>query len=192
VQSFLSILFCSVLAGDSAESWVIKESLGPAAIQVHSVRQAEIAQSFAVRVIITAPPEFEVDEPQFVGDIVGAKLTDRSSSGPDPTGEFLSRGWQYRMSPDKLGELKLPPLRIKLHPKEGEPLQAELNPPSIEVVEELASPGEIELPPVNPESLQKEEVTVAHYLLWIGFGLLITVVVVGIWALVSSKPGERR
>lgn len=189
---FVSFIYGLILAADPAENWVVKESLGSAAVQVRSVKQAEVAQAFAFRVIVTAPPDVEVDEPQFTGDVTGAKVTDRSSSGPDPTGEYLSRGWQYLVTPDKVGELKLPPVKVTIHPKEGEPLHAELNPPTIEVVEELIRPGEVDLPPVSIGASTNEEVTVAHYLLWIGFGLLITVVVVGIWALVSSKPGERR
>lgn len=190
---FISVICLLVPAADPTESWVVKASLGSAAVQVRSVKQAEIAQSFALRVIVTAPPEVEVDEPQFVAEMTGAKMTDRSSSGPDPTGEYLSRGWQYIITPDKIGELKLPSVKVTVRPKEGEPLHTELIPPPIEIVEELKRPGEVDLPPVDigtPQ--QQEEVTIAHYLLWIGFGLLITVVVVGIWALVSSKPGERR
>ncbi|MBX9656584.1 hypothetical protein K2Y11_23450 [bacterium] len=189
---FVSLICGVILATEPVESWVVKESLGSAAVQVRAVKQAEVAQPFALRVIVTAPPDVEVDEPQFTADLTGAKVTDRSSSGPDPTGEYLSRGWQYLVTPEKLGELKLPSVRVTVHPKEGEPLHAELNPPAIEVVEELTRPGEVDLPPVSIGTPTNEEVTVAHYLLWIGFGLLITVVVVGIWALVSSKPGERR
>ena len=169
------------------DDWVVKETLGSAAVQVRSLHQAAIDQPFAVRVVVTAPPDVAVDEPTFIGEIEGAARTDTSSSGPDQTGEFLSRGWQFMITPTKTGELKLPPIRVIVHVGE-EVVKGELKLPPIAIASVPVTSAAVDLPPVKLGNQSAEKTTVAHVLLWLGFGLLLTTVIVGFAVLLSSRP----
>ena len=191
MRIFLSIFVWMIPGADSDEGWVVKASLGSAAVQVRSVHQAAVDQPFAVRVVVTAPPGVEVDEPTFMGEIEGGKRTDISSSGPDPTGEFLTRGWQFQITPTQTGEMKLPPIQVVVH-VDKEPLKGELKLPAIAIATvPVAASGAVELPPVKVGNQSAEKTTVAHILLWVGFGLLMTTVIVGFAVLLSSRPTPR-
>src|SRR5690606_21028450 len=129
------VLVCFGSAGPvQPMPWVEKAKVGGAAIQLRGdSTEVHLVDAIALRVTVTSPKDVHIANPDFTAPLDGAVLANTALFGPDQTGEFYSRAWEWTIEPLREGELSLPTIRIRSFQAEGDENEVTLDVPNYSV-----------------------------------------------------------
>lgn len=183
----LTVASIMVVLAQDADSWIIKENLGTAAVVVQGPRQVAAGTEASLRVTVTAPDDVCVAEPIFA-DTSAVKILTPSVTGPEQTGPFLSTSWRYHWNADARGSLQLPTIHLEAQSSSGEVLKTDIALPLIEVTATSdGSRADADLPgPLVP--MANEASHIAYWLRWLGMAGAAAFGLLWLWSVARPAP----